>query len=116
MTRRYSAMARSNLLCRSSFSAFRSVPLRSNATDMKRLVHGIKQRRRPERAPVHVGIAEPCNGVEMIRRRVTFVPIEAVPRVQTVQFDHLAVARHLRDNRRGGNRGAPAVAVQDAAL
>src|SRR6476646_460117 len=115
-------MAASSLPWRSSFSAFRIVPLRSNATKSgsaslkARVNHGIKQCRWPERAAMHLGVAEPRNGVKMIGRRVAFVAIKSVTRVQSVQFDHLPVARYLRHNRRGGDCRTPAVAVQHAAL
>ncbi len=62
----------------------------------KRSAHGIKQRRRPERAAVRIGVAEACNGVQMIRGRVAFVPIETVAGIASVQLEHLPVARHLR--------------------
>lgn len=48
-------------------------------------------------------VAELGNGVQMILRRVTFVPIEAVAGVLGVQFEHQAVPRDLGDNRCRGN-------------
>ena len=62
------------------------------------------------------GVAVACNRVQMICGRIAFVSIEAVPRVAPMQLEHLPVARHLRHDRCRGNRGAPAVAVQDSSL
>src|SRR5262249_14266840 len=120
--RTYSAIAASILPCRISFSALRSVAARSIGTISLRYessvdqsfgrpvlarrggvgarrINRIKQRGRPERAAVHVRVAEPCNGVKMIGRCVALVAIEAVARVEAVQLEHLAVARHLRHDR-----------------
>jgi hypothetical protein len=52
---------------------------------------------------MHLGVAKPRDGVQMIRRGVPFVAIEAVPWVPTVQFDHQAIPRHLGDDRRRGD-------------
>src|SRR5882672_2690416 len=98
--RAYSAIARSSLPCRSSFSAFLSASSRSVA---KGALDPIKQCRRPERSAVGVGIAEPRHGVEMVARCVTLVPVEPVARIPAVQLEHGAVACHFRHNRGGGD-------------
>ena len=54
-----------------------------------------------------LGVAETCNGVEMIRRRVAFVAIEAVSRIAGMQLPHLVVTDHFRDDGRGGNLQPP---------
>src|SRR6185503_19550074 len=112
-----SSMAASSFPCRISFSALRSVTARSMGTAAvvsrqsqsavvlgQLFVHRIKQRRRPERAAMHIRVAEPCNGVEVIGGGVALVAIESVARIAIVELAHLAVARHLGDDRRGGNR------------
>src|ERR1700686_5725591 len=106
-TRRYSATARSGFPCRCSFSALRSVAARSIAT----IINRIKQGRRAERSTVRVGIAKAGDGVEVVGGGVALVAVEAVPGVLPVQRQHLAVPGDLRDDRRGGDRRAPAVAV-----
>ena len=50
------------------------------------------------------------------RRDVADVRAEAVVRVERVEPAHVAVARHLRDDRRGRDRGALRVAVDDRAV
>ena len=78
----------------------------------KTSANGIKQRWRPERPAVCIGVAVACNSVQMIRGRVAFVPIETIARIPAVQLEHLTIPRHLRDDRRGCNRRAAAVAVR----
>src|SRR5688572_5279009 len=109
----YSAIARSSLPCRSSFSAFLSASARSMA---KWTLDPIKQRRRAERSAMGVGIAEPGHGVEVIASRVALVAVEAVARILPVQLEHRAVARDLGDDRGSGDRGAAGVAVHHTAL
>src|SRR5439155_14947146 len=112
-TRTYSAMASSSLPCLSSFSAFLSASSRSVA---KRALDPIKQGGGPERSPMRVGIAEPRHRIEMLARRVAFVPIESVAGIPAVELEHGAIAGHLRHDRRGGNRRTPRVAVHHTAL
>src|SRR5260370_17335092 len=102
--RAYSAIARSSLPCRSSFSAFLSASSRSVA---KGALDPIKQRGGTERSAVRVGIAEPRDRVEMIARRVAFVAIEPVAGIAAVELQHRAIPRHFRHDRRGRDGGAP---------
>src|SRR5215217_7955827 len=99
-----SAMAASSFPCRISFSAFRSVTARSMGKAIfslrsrsllvvldvskrhdlggrRPVVHRIKQRWRPERAAMHLRVAESCHGLEMIGGGVALVAIEAVARI-----------------------------------
>ena len=78
--------------------------------------HPIKQRGRSERPPVHVGIAEARDGVQVIPRRIPLVPIEPVARVQRVQLEHHPVPCDFRHNRRRGDGCASSVALLDRAL
>src|SRR5687768_1317239 len=111
--RTYSAIAGSSLPCRSSFSAFLTDSARSLA---KGASGPIKQRRRPERPPVRVGIAEARHRVEVVARGVALVTVEAVAGIAAMQLQHGAVAGHLGDDRGRGDGGAPGVAVHHAAL
>jgi hypothetical protein len=51
---------------------------------------------------------------QVLGRRVSLVPIVPVPRIGGVMRGHLAIARDLGDDRRGRDRAAPAIAVQQA--
>ena len=109
-------MAASSFPCRSSFSALRSVAARSMGTDGTS-VNGIKQRRRPERSPMHVRVAESW------QRRRGDRPSRSPCGDRNRNADraacsstHQPVAGHLRHDRGGGDGRAPAVAVHDAAL
>ena len=53
---------------------------------------------------------------QMLRRRVPFVTVEAIPCVVLVVQHHLAITGHLRHNRCSGNRCAALVAVHDPTL
>ena len=64
------------------------------------------QLRRPERADCLV----------VRRRDVADVRDESVVRVERVETTHDAVAHDLRHDRRGGDRRAPCVAVDDGAV
>src|SRR4051794_3150425 len=124
-TRAYSAMAASSRPWRSSFSAFFSVSSRSKAKEgfsagergrAGLRLDSIKQRGRPERSAVDVGIAEPRHRIEVVAGGVALVAIEAVARIPPVQIEHHPIARDLGDDRGRRNRRAPAVAVDHAAL
>src|SRR5262245_11653512 len=115
MRRTYSAMARSSLPVRRSFSAFFSTSARLLATARWDL-DPIKQGRRPERAAVRLGITMPRDGVEVIARGVALMAVEPVARVDGVERQHRAVARDLGHDRRRRNGGAPGVAVDDGPL
>src|SRR4029453_5588423 len=114
MRRTYSAMARSSLPVRSSFSAFFRTSARSIGTD--RDLDPIKQGWWPERAAMRLGIAMPGDGVEVIARRVSLMAVESIAGIVGVELEHRAVARDLGHDGRGCNRRAPGVAVNDAAL
>src|SRR6187200_2059333 len=114
-----SSMAASSFPCRISFSALRSVTARSIGTACGQSsvvqssvrqaesaivlgqpsVNRIKQRRGPERSAVHLRVAESRDGLEVIGGGVALVAIETVAGIAAVQLAHLAVARHLGDNR-----------------
>ena len=79
-------------------------------------VNRIKQRCGAERSAMHVGVAEPRDGFEVIGGGVALVTIEPVARIAAVEVEHLAVPRDLGDDRRGGNGRAAPVAVQHTAL
>src|SRR5262245_37817644 len=99
-------MARSSLPVRSSFSAFFSTSARFVATGRWDL-DPIKQGRRPERAAVHLRVAMPGHGVEMIARGVALMAVEPVARIVCMELEHRPVARDLRHDRGRGDRGAP---------
>ena len=61
-------------------------------------------------------VAVARDGGEMVGGGVALVAIVAVARIGGVVRQHLAIARHLGDDRRGGNGAAAAIAVQHAAL
>ena len=65
---------------------------------------------------MHRRVPEPSDCGQMRARRVALVPIKAVPRVLLVKLLHLSVPCHLREDRRGGDRGASAVPLHDMAL
>src|SRR5262245_20854298 len=101
-------MAASSLPCLNESSAWRRVAARSKATAS---VHRIKESWRSKRTAMDVGVAVTGDGVEMIRGGVAFVSIESVARITSVELHHAAVARHLGDDRRGGDGGAAPIAV-----
>src|SRR5581483_9206583 len=82
---------------------------RARASAHASSVNRIKQGWRPERTPVQRRVAVTRDGREMIRRRVALVTVVTVARVRCVMREHLSIARHLRDDRRRGNRAAAAV-------
>ena len=53
-------------------------------------VDRIKQRLRPKRSTVRVGVAEAGDGPQVLGRGVALVPVEAVARIAIVQRAHLA--------------------------
>ena len=71
---------------------------------------------RLERAAMQWRIAVPRDGGQVFGGGVALVTVVAVARIASVQREHLAIARHLGDDRCGGDRRAPAVAVQHATL
>src|SRR4029079_13874133 len=119
--RSYSANAWSRRPSLTSFSACLSVSPRSNPTgspapDRGPSPDGIKEGRRPERAPVRPRVAKPRDGLEMIRGGVPLVTIEPETRVRRVQRVHQPISMHLRDDGRGGDRGTSTIALDDAPL
>src|SRR5579884_3146021 len=71
---------------------------------------------RLERAAVDRRRPPPPDDRGVRRGDVADVRAEAVARVDRVRRPHVAVARHLRDDRGGGDRGALLVAVDDRAV
>src|SRR5262245_31915892 len=61
--------------------------------------HRIKERRRPECAPVDGRVAESAHGLEVFLCGIPFVPVETVSWILRVQFPHEPVARDLRQYR-----------------
>src|SRR5690349_15193563 len=47
---------------------------------------------------------------------ITFMTSETVAGVELVHLEHVRIARRLRDNRGGGDRGGESVTANDAAL
>src|SRR5688500_18148342 len=72
-----------------------------------RLIDRIKQAApRLERAAVKRRIAVPGDGGQVIGGRVALVSVVTVAWIGGVMGEHLAVARHLRHDGGGGDRGA----------
>ena len=71
---------------------------------------------RLERAAMDLGRADAADDRAVRRRDVADVRVEAVGRIERVGGVHVAVARHLGDDRRGRDRRALLVAVDDRAV
>ena len=76
----------------------------------------LRVRDRLERAPVKVGRAVLDDRRAVLGRGVADVAGESELRVGAVDAAHVAIAGHLRDHRRRGDRSARRVAVDDGAV